>query len=53
MKNINDLVEKIQSYYPAADVEPVRLKKRLPSGFQIHRYSVEAQGLCPACAAER
>lgn len=35
-----------------ADVEPVRLRKRLPPGFQVQRYSVEAQGLCPACAAE-
>ena len=38
---------------PEADVEPVRLKRRLPTGFQVHRYSVEAQGLCPACAAEQ
>ena len=35
---------------PAEDIEPVRMKKRAPKGFRIHRYSVEILGLCPACA---
>lgn len=35
------------------DLEPVRLKRRPPKGFQIHRYSVEALGCCPECAAKR
>jgi Fe2+ or Zn2+ uptake regulation protein len=35
---------------PADDVEPVRMKKRAPKGFRIHRYSIEILGLCPHCA---
>jgi Fur family peroxide stress response transcriptional regulator len=35
---------------PAEDLEPVRMKKRAPKGFRIHRYSVEVLGLCSACA---
>ncbi|HYP15192.1 MAG TPA: transcriptional repressor, partial [Bryobacteraceae bacterium] len=35
---------------PDEDIEPVRLKKRAPKGFRIHRYSVEVLGLCPQCA---
>lgn len=31
-------------------LEPVRLKKRAPNGFRVHRYSVEVQGLCSKCA---
>lgn len=34
-----------------ADVEPVRLKRRLPRGFTPHRYSLEFIGLCKNCAA--
>ena len=37
---------------PAADVEPVRLKKRAPAGFRIQRYSVEMLGLCGDCAKQ-
>ena len=33
-----------------ADFEPVRLKKGIPGGFQVHRYSIEIQGLCKSCA---
>lgn len=33
-----------------SDVEPVRLRRRLPRGFRLHRYSVEFHGLCAACA---
>ncbi len=32
------------------DLEPVRLKKRLPRGFSVQRYSVEVIGLCMRCA---
>jgi Fur family peroxide stress response transcriptional regulator len=32
------------------DLEPVRLRVRAPGGFRIQRYSVEAIGICPACA---
>jgi Fur family peroxide stress response transcriptional regulator len=35
---------------PDDEIEPVRMKKRAPKGFHIHRYSVEIIGLCPACA---
>jgi len=31
-------------------LEPVRTIKRLPKGFQAHRYSVEVLGLCQSCA---
>ena len=34
----------------ADDLEPLRLKKKLPNGFQVHRYSVEVIGLCHNCA---
>jgi Fur family peroxide stress response transcriptional regulator len=43
-KAIVDLLEE--------DVEPVRLHRRRPSGFQIQRINVEAVGLCAACAGE-
>jgi len=33
------------------DVEPVKLKRHLPSGFKPHRYSLEFIGLCKGCAA--
>lgn len=33
-----------------SDFEPVRLKKRAPNGFRVHRYSVEVQGICKQCA---
>ncbi|MGH9631701.1 MAG: Fur family transcriptional regulator [Bryobacteraceae bacterium] len=32
------------------DFEPVRLKKRAPNGFKIHRYSVDVVGVCSKCA---
>jgi Fe2+ or Zn2+ uptake regulation protein len=35
---------------PADDFEPVRLKKRMPQGFKVQRYSIEAIGLCAKCA---
>lgn len=35
---------------PESDVEPVRLKRRAPGGFRIHRYNVEMLGLCGDCA---
>jgi Fe2+ or Zn2+ uptake regulation protein len=33
------------------DLEPVRLKKRLPRGFSVQRYSVEVIGLCTRCSS--
>lgn len=33
-----------------SDLEPVRLKRQLPGGFRVDRYSVEFRGLCAACA---
>jgi Fur family peroxide stress response transcriptional regulator len=33
------------------DLEPIRLKKSLPKGFSVHRFSVEVLGLCRKCAA--
>lgn len=38
---------------PAADIGPVRLKKRAPGGFRIQRYSVEMHGLCGECAKQQ
>lgn len=32
------------------DFEPVRLKKRAPDGFKVHRYSVDVIGVCKMCA---
>ncbi len=32
------------------DLEPVRLKKKLPRGFSVQRYSVEVIGLCKHCS---
>lgn len=34
------------------DLAPVELRRRLPPGFEVYRYSVEFQGLCAACAAK-
>ncbi len=34
------------------DLTPVELRRSLPHGFEVLRYSVEFQGLCPACAAK-
>lgn len=42
-KSIEDL--------PDTEFESVRLKKRAPNGFRVHRYSVEVLGLCAQCAA--
>ncbi len=32
------------------DVEPVRMKRPAPQGFQVHRYSVEILGICKNCS---
>src|SRR6476661_3531452 len=37
---------------PAADVGPVRMKKRAPGGFRVERYNVEMLGVCGACAKQ-
>lgn len=34
-----------------SELEPIHLSRKLRAGFHIHRYTVEFQGLCPACAA--
>lgn len=34
------------------DIEPLRLRRDPPAGFQVDRYSVEFQGLCAGCASE-
>jgi Fur family peroxide stress response transcriptional regulator len=33
-----------------ADLEPVKLRRRLPRGFQVERVAVEIQGLCDECS---
>jgi len=33
-----------------ADFEPIRLKKSLPKGFSVHRFSVDVLGLCKKCS---
>ena len=35
---------------PEEEFEPVRMKRRAPKGYEIHRFSIEAIGLCPHCA---
>ena len=35
-----------------ADLEPVRLKRKLPEGFHLQRYKIEFHGLCAACAKQ-
>ncbi len=42
-KSISDLDEQ--------DLDPVKLKSKLPRGFRLQRISVEIHGLCAACAA--
>lgn len=37
---------------PAGDIGPVRLKKRVPGGFRIERYSIEILGVCGSCAKQ-
>jgi len=32
-----------------ADLAPVELRRPLPAGFKVLRYTVEFQGVCPAC----
>jgi Fur family peroxide stress response transcriptional regulator len=34
------------------DIEPVRLKRKLPRGYRVLRTSVEIHGLCPVCAGQ-
>lgn len=34
------------------DLEPIRLKRLLPEGFHVERYSVEIHGLCASCAKQ-
>lgn len=36
-----------------SELEPIHLSRKLWAGYQILRYTVEFQGLCPACAAAR
>lgn len=36
-----------------SDFEPIRLKKSLPKGFAVHRFSVEVLGLCKSCARSK
>ena len=35
------------------DLSPVKLRRALPKGFEVLRYSVEFQGLCKACALRK
>jgi len=32
---------------------PVRLRRKLPRGFQVHRIAVDVLGLCAACSTKR
>jgi len=41
-KSITDLDE--------ADLEPVRLKHKLPRGFELKRFAVDVLGTCEACS---
>lgn len=42
-KSITDLDE--------AGIDPVRLRQKLPSGFQVRRIAVDVLGICPDCSA--
>jgi Fur family transcriptional regulator, peroxide stress response regulator len=44
-KSIEDLDE--------GDFEPIRLKKSLPKGFAVHRFSVDVLGLCRKCSGTK
>jgi Fur family peroxide stress response transcriptional regulator len=44
-KTITDLDE--------AELEPVRLKSKLPRGFRVQRVAVDVLGICRDCAAKR
>ena len=35
-----------------ADLDPVRLRRKLPEGFHLERYKIELHGLCAACAKQ-
>jgi Fur family peroxide stress response transcriptional regulator len=35
-----------------SDIQPIRLKKALPKGFTVHRFSVEVLGLCSSCSGK-
>ena len=35
-----------------SDFQPIRLKKALPKGFTVHRFSVEVLGLCSNCSGK-
>jgi Fe2+ or Zn2+ uptake regulation protein len=35
---------------PDEQLEPIRLRKDAPDGFEVHRYSVEIHGFCSDCA---
>jgi len=35
------------------ELDPVKLRRRLPKGFQVERVAVEIQGLCEKCAKHK
>lgn len=37
---------------PVEDFEPVRLKRPLPAGFRVRRFTVEGSGYCPDCSPD-
>jgi Fur family peroxide stress response transcriptional regulator len=43
-KSIQDLDE--------TDLEPVRLRGRLPRGFQVKRFAVDVLGICESCSKQ-
>lgn len=43
-KSISDLDE--------AELEPVRLRRKLPRGFELERFAVDVLGICQACSAK-
>ncbi len=34
------------------ELEPVRLKRKLPRGFEVRRFAVDVLGICSACSAK-
>ena len=39
--------------FDQSGIDPVRLREKLPRGFQVERIAVDILGICPACSSNR
>jgi Fur family peroxide stress response transcriptional regulator len=39
--------------FDESGLDPVRLREKLPRGFQVKRIAVDVLGICPACSSKR